>query len=156
MGDVRRHDVFAAFLHRQYAGRGVKRIACVADGNGALAKRLATFGFETTIYEVRPRKVYLPPGVNWISGFFTRETPVREDAIVGMHPDEATGEIVIAARKLRIPFAVCPCCVLGPESIGVGSESGWLNKLKRLAAGRAHHTQLAINGKRDVLYGRPL
>ena len=36
-------------------------------------------------------------------------------AIVGMHPDEATGALVDAALALRKPFAVVPCCVF-PES----------------------------------------
>ena len=36
-------------------------------------------------------------------------------AIVGMHPDQATGALVDAALALRKPFAVVPCCVF-PES----------------------------------------
>ena len=32
-------------------------------------------------------------------------------AIVGLHPDEATDGIVDEALKLRLPFAVMPCCV---------------------------------------------
>ena len=36
-------------------------------------------------------------------------------AIVGMHPDQATGAVVDAALALRKPFAVVPCCVF-PES----------------------------------------
>ena len=36
-------------------------------------------------------------------------------AIVGMHPDQATGAIVDAALVLHKPFAVVPCCVF-PES----------------------------------------
>jgi hypothetical protein len=31
--------------------------------------------------------------------------------IVGMHPDQATEEIVIQALKADIPFAIVPCCV---------------------------------------------
>lgn len=36
-------------------------------------------------------------------------------AIVGMHPDQATGALVDAALVLNKPFAVVPCCVF-PES----------------------------------------
>ena len=35
----------------------------------------------------------------------------RVSALVALHPDEATGEIVEQAVKHRIPFVVVPCCV---------------------------------------------
>lgn len=35
----------------------------------------------------------------------------RVSALVALHPDEATGEIVEQAVKHRIPFLVVPCCV---------------------------------------------
>ena len=31
--------------------------------------------------------------------------------IFGLHPDEATEDIVLAALKENVPFAVVPCCV---------------------------------------------
>ena len=31
--------------------------------------------------------------------------------LVGLHPDEVTADIVLAASRLRLPFAVVPCCV---------------------------------------------
>jgi hypothetical protein len=36
---------------------------------------------------------------------------LRVSALVALHPDEATGEIVEQAVKHRIPFVVVPCCV---------------------------------------------
>lgn len=35
----------------------------------------------------------------------------QASALVALHPDEATGEIVQQAVKHRIPFVVVPCCV---------------------------------------------
>lgn len=48
------------------------------------------------------------------------------DALVGLHPDQATEAIVDAALLLGLPFAVVPCCVF--PQLGLG---------RRLAGGQA-------------------
>jgi len=35
--------------------------------------------------------------------------------IVGFHPDQATEACIDLAKKLKVPFAVCPCCVFPSE-----------------------------------------
>jgi len=47
--------------------------------------------------------------VNDITGI--AETLRNASAVVGMHPDQATGAIVDLALALNVPFAVVPCCV---------------------------------------------
>ena len=47
------------------------------------------------------------------------------NAIVALHPDEATGVIVETAVENEIPFVVVPCCVfsrLFPERIKLSKE----------------------------------
>ena len=35
--------------------------------------------------------------------------------LAGMHPDQATEPIVDAALRLKLPFAIVPCCVFARE-----------------------------------------
>lgn len=37
------------------------------------------------------------------------------DLVVGFHPDQATEACLDLARRLGVPFAVCPCCVFPSE-----------------------------------------
>lgn len=39
------------------------------------------------------------------------ELVTNASAIVALHPDEATGDVVHIATEKRIPFVVVPCCV---------------------------------------------
>ena len=160
MGDKARHDVFAAWIKRVFGLRRFKRrkrrptIVCVADGKGALANRLSALGFAVTVFERRQRHPGLRPYVRHVRAEFTRDTPLKAtDLVVGMHPDEAAPEIVLAARRARRPFAVVPCCLLGPEAIDVKTERGWLNKIKSLARD-AMEARLPICGRNVVIWGR--
>merc|ERR1711862_996448 len=56
----------------------------------------------------------------------------RCDAIVALHPDEATGDIVECAVENRIPFVAVPCCVfsrLFPERFRPDVKKGDVNSL---------------------------
>jgi len=133
----------------------VGEVLVVADGKAQIARKLADRGIRTRIIEADPRYAGDPhPLVTCEEGWFDRDTPVREQLIIGMHPDEATAEIILAANKHQIPFAVVPCCVLGPEAEGVRRNFfAWIKKLKELA-GECQEKEINIDGKNLVLYRR--
>jgi len=154
VGDKARAEVFARFIHGCW-GQRVRKILAVADGKGELARKLANKGYDVRIVEDRPR--FAGPGHKHIQnqrGWFTAESSVAEDLIVAMHPDEATGEIVLAAVNQHKRFAVVPCCVKGREAAGVRSYDGWLKKLASLCRHRCQQTALHMRGKNIVLYSR--
>lgn len=150
MGDERRNDVFALFIKRQFPR--AKIILVVADGKGILARKLANKGFQCFVIENKPRfEGNKHPNITYKKGWFTRDSEVEADVIVGMHPDEATSEIIRAAIKNNKPFAVVPCCIKGKDSNGINGFQNWLKKLEFLA-GSCRKTQLPISGKNIVLY----
>jgi|GEM_PF-4374043 len=153
MGDSRRHRVFARFIRRQF-GRKASTILVVADGKGELARALANKGFRVRVVEAKPR--FSGRGhkrIQYTAGWFDESAPVPEDVIVAMHPDEATGEVVLAAKRLRKPFAVVPCCIKGKLSSGVGSFAGWVNKLMAAHGNCRRAVLKGMNGKNVVIYG---
>jgi hypothetical protein len=154
MGDTRRNTVFAQFITKNF-GRKAKTILVVADGKGELARALANKGFRVRVVEHKPR--FVGRGhkrIQYNSGWFDEFSPIPEDVIVAMHPDEATGEVILAAKRLRKPFAIVPCCIKGKLSSGVGSFAGWVNKLMA-EHGNCRCTVLkGMNGKNVVIYGR--
>ena len=118
MGDTRRHRTFVRFVNRTYPR--MTSALVVADGKGRLARLLSEHGVRVRVIEADGRYVGEPdPLIQYEEGWFERSTPVYEDVILGMHPDEATAEIILAANKNKKPFAVVPCCVLGREAEGV-------------------------------------
>ena len=154
MGDSARNEVFASFVKRNWPK--VERVLVVADGRGELARKLANKGFRVRIIEAQPRFVgRLHTRIEYEKGWFTRDTPVPEELIVGMHPDDATGEIVLAARNNGLPWAVVPCCIRGPEANGVDGYTAWLKKLMALDRTEGEEplqTQLPMTGKSIVLW----
>lgn len=151
MGDSARHREFSGFVRRNF--RQAKSVLVIADGKGKLARRLAERGFEVRVIEASPRFAGNPhPLVTYQRGWFTAETEVREDLIVGMHPDEATSEIILAAEYNQIPFAVVPCCIMGRHAKGVQGFDQWLKRLRSLTDRFVAHHQLKISGRNEVLY----
>ena len=83
----------------------------------------------------------------------------RVSALVALHPDEATGEIVEQAVKHRIPFVVVPCCVfarLFPERTTndgrpVSSYEDLLDFLQEKDPS-IQRTQLSFGGKNIALW----
>ena len=132
----------------------VESVLIVAGGKGRIARLLAKKGVRVRVMEGEARfSGKSDPMITYEEGWFDRNTPVREQLIIGMHPDEATAEIILAANKHGIPFAVVPCCVAGPESEGVrGSDRAWLETLKELAGGCCEEEELDMKGKNVVLY----
>jgi hypothetical protein len=152
MGDARRHRMFAAFINRTYPS--IESVLIVAGGKGRIARLLANKGVRVRVIEADPRySGQSEPLITYEEGWFDRNTEVPEELIIGMHPDHATAEIIFAANQHRIPFAVVPCCVCGPEAEGVSGVRGWLDRLKGFA-GDCCEEELDMKGKNVVLYRR--
>jgi len=155
MGDPRRNDVFAAFIQRNFPR--AKSVLCVADGRGELAAALCTAGRRVRVIEAQPRcAVRAKRGFRYQQGQFTRSTPVPEDLVVGMHPDEATEAIILAAKAAGKPFAVVPCCHT-PEHGGkacVATPGGWRNHLMALWPGALSTELRGMAGRNVVIWHR--
>ena len=155
MGDENRHIEFARFVHRRFPK--IERVLVIADGKGGLARKLANKGYRCRVIENSPRfdgKQH--PLIQYEKGFFNAEQNDVGDAqlIVGMHPDEGTGEIILASQKYKIPFAVVPCCALGRYSDGIGflQYVKWIKKLKLIS--NPTEFNLKISGRNLVLFRR--
>lgn len=69
-----------------------------------------------------------------------------------MHPDEATGEILLSAKQQNKSYAVVPCCVVGRYSEPKMSYLEWVKKLKGLF--NCQERALDIRGCNIVLYDK--
>lgn len=157
MGDSRRGQIFAQFIVRQFPK--ARCILDIASGKGQVARKLVNKGKVVTAMEAYPRlEGRAHPRIKYIAGYFTEDSEVGvHDLIVGMHPDEATSEIIRYATLHMIPFAVVPCCVKGRHSTGL-RYVGWLLKLEDLARHGGMDVcrmQLKITGKNTVIVGKP-
>lgn len=135
------------------------RVADVASGNGQLQANLYRRGFDRIVsWDTRRRNA--GPRRNYHIGRFDyRSAPRDYDLVVGMHPDAATDYIVAYAVKHRVPFVVCPCCVLPSasklEDIGY---DGWIRHLIGLATVTGFDVEkikLPMTGRNLVLVGMP-
>ena len=151
MGDSKRNTIFASFIKRNY--NRSQSILVVADGKGELSRELLSKGFSVRVIEKKPRfEGNIPKGLQYTKGFFTENTPIKEDIIVAMHPDEATSEVVLTAKKNKKRFAIVPCCYKGRFSDGISSSQTWINRLKKLYGGFTRETILPFSGKNVVLF----
>lgn len=149
MGDSRRFEVTRDFILRNYPR--AYSILCVADGKGDLSRLLQNTGRNAQVID---------PVYN--SLYFDRKWKHKCDLIVGLHPDEATAEIVIVGEKLQIPYLIVPCCVKGTEADILRQISGgkhsrvpfemWINRLKMLSKDSLKETQLRMRGQNLILY----
>lgn len=149
MGDSRRNEIFANFIVRNFPK--AKRILVVADGKGELAA-LLTKKYIVKVIEARPRQTIKRKRLTYKKGWFDTSYEVTEDLIVGMHPDEATAEIVKSARKYKKKFAIVPCCIKGIEAHGVRGFTEWVKKLMKLGK-PCRHSILKFSGKNIVIWG---
>jgi len=150
MGDSKRNIEFTRFIKRNYPK--VKSILVVADGLGELSSLLRREGYHTRTFEPRMRdRRKRARDVKYTRVYFTEKTEIWEDLIVGMHPDEATSEIILAAKKNNKPFAVVPCCIVGKLSSDIPGFNAWIKRLTHISGG-CNSTLLPIKGKNLVLY----
>lgn len=157
MGDSR-HEVFAKFIGNTFPVTRYPTVLCVADGKMDLVKELRSRGYTVTVYEPNPRVVShsrrFRKEVDIKRRTFTRDTAIypKPSFIVGMHPDEATVEIMKWASFNQVPFAVVPCCVKGDINYTRCSPSSkeWLRRLRTII--HCEMDQLPITGKNKVLF----
>lgn len=93
--------------------------------------------------------------------YFDWKIKDKYDAVIGLHPDEASDHIILYATKNRVPFLICPCCAIGGATTYWGARNNfksWLIYLKGLAEKenfKVIETLLPMNGKNLVLIGYP-
>lgn len=153
MGDPRRNVEFASFITRQFPK--ARSILVVADGKGELARKLANKGFKVRVIEDKPRfEGRIHKNIAYTRGWFSADTRIHEDLVVGMHPDEATAEIIHAAHAQGKAWAVVPCCVVGKFARNLGGNyQQWLSRLKKIDP-LCEENMLRISGKNIVLFRR--
>lgn len=157
MGDARRFDVFANFIHSNFPN--CKKIADIAGGKGYLQVALRNRGYDVITFDKRKGRKNRPGKFEFQYRYFDSSVKEDFDLMVGMHPDEATDVIIVEAAKRNIPFAIVPCCVM-PNAIpywGQRSYKQWIEHLKKSAQKlgyQVYEKQLKMNGCNLVLYGR--
>ena len=157
VGDPRRFHAFADVIARALHPSMI--IADVAGGKGYLQAALRERGFRSiTTWDRRRRTPMSRRGHRY--GWFTWDCPARYDAIVAMHPDEATDHAILYAAKHQIPALICPCCVRPSARLFLEPYKyhHWCRHLASLAtqAGlKVAWTTLPINGRRDVMILTP-
>lgn len=157
MGDRRRFDLFADFIARNF-NTGLN-VADVASGNGKLHGALTHRGFDNIVsWDKRQRNA--GPRRMFKYGYFDcRNAPRGYELVVGMHPDAGSDHIVGYAAKHRVPFAICPCCVLPSAFPYQGCKyDHWIEHLERLAGNarmRTAVTTLPMTGRNIVIAGWP-
>jgi len=158
MGDVRRFDLMASFVFRNFPKTA--RIADVAGGKGYLQMALRQRGFQH-VHTFDKRKGRRDrPTMRYSYRFFDDRVAEPFDLIVGMHPDQATDVIIQEAHKRKVPFVICPCCIM-PKAYsfwGQYSYGPWCDHLASKAAElgfRVIQTNLPMTGRSRVIAGWP-
>lgn len=161
MGDSRRFSLFADLIASNWPA---SRFVCdVAGGKGYLQAALYGHGFRNVIsWDKRPKYSKGLRAKHYRYGYFDyRSAPIDYELVVGMHPDQGTDHIVSYAVKHRVPFAICPCCILPSAQAYFypsNSYKHWCDHLAGLAerAGfRVTATSLPMAGRNEVLLGWP-
>lgn len=159
MGDARRFDVFADMIAARIPHRSAP-VADVAGGKGFLQAALRRRGFSEVIsWDKRRTTAKGRPGYRHAL-FDYRTAPDSYGLVVGMHPDGGTDHIIRYACKHRVPFVVCPCCVVPSAEPYHGPRrySAWVAHLARMAEGRGFRVEdisLRMTGCNVALIGFP-
>ena len=158
MGDRKRFSRFAELISQTCPDHSV-RIADVAGGKGHLQAALRGHGYDDIVtFDKRPKmakrhrqKFYR---YEWFS--FNKHRK-GFGLVVAMHPDEGTDHSILYAVKNRVPFLVCPCCILPSATSFWGRKSfgGWVSHLEGLAleSHEVRREMLPIAGRNLVLVG---
>ena len=116
-GDDSRFEEIAGFIYERY-GNKIKYIADVAGGQGLLAKALnKKYNYEAEVIDPREHQV---KGVSNRQGEYMRDMADYYDLIIGLHPDEATREVVESAHKK--PVLLIPCCNFWDRTRKLGAK----------------------------------
>lgn len=116
-GDDSRFEEIAAFIYGRY-GNSIKYIADVAGGQGLLAKILCRkYNYEAEVIDPREHQL---KGVSNRQGEYSQDMAGYYDLVIGLHPDEATREVVESAHEK--PVLVVPCCNFWDRTQKLGSK----------------------------------
>ena len=116
-GDNSRFDEVAKFIYERY-GNTIKYIADVAGGQGLLTKVLnKKYNYESEVIDPRQYQV---KGVPNRQTEYKKEMADFYDIIIGLHPDEATRDVVESAHVK--PILVVPCCNHWDTTTKLGSK----------------------------------
>lgn len=116
-GDSTRFEILAEYIYERF-GNSIKYIADVAGGQGVLSRILnKKYNYNSEVID--PRGFALK-GVSNRQSEYTRQMAEYYDLIVGLHPDEATREVVESA--MCKPIIVVPCCNFWDNSQKLGSK----------------------------------
>jgi hypothetical protein len=146
-GDPDRFGAVAALVASAF-GRSVRYVADVAGGQGQLARELRKrHGYEVEVVDPRPHRLR---GVAGAAEQFTADRAAYYDLVVGLHPDEATREVVESA--IVRPIVIVPCCNFWDRGRRLGRDAllnaieGWLGE-----RGVAHRREpLAFCGPMNI------
>jgi hypothetical protein len=159
MGDIRRFHLFADLIARNLSPDF--RIADVASGKGALQAALYQRGYRRVVsWDKRKRNGRLRQNYRY-EYFDYRSAPRKYDAVVAMHPDEATDHCVLYAARYRVPAIICPCCVMPSGAQYGGARADYVSWMRHcIGLAREHRlcvteAQLPMDGRNRVLICRP-
>ena len=158
MGDPRRFHAFADLIQKHIPLDA--KIGDIAGGKGYLQAALFQRGYRNvTTWDVRKRCA--SPRRGYRHSLFDYRTAPSYDAVVGMHPDGATDQLLQYAAERHVPALIVPCCAIGSVNAYWGARGGyreWMDYLKNRAdylGLSVIHTALSINGRNEVLICRP-
>lgn len=158
MGDSRRFDLFGALIARNLDP--AMHVADVAAGKGYLQASLRERGFRNVeSWDRRRRMAKARPMYRY--GYFDHRSAPDYDAVVAMHPDEATDHAILYAGDRRVPAIICPCCAKPSAAAywGANCFRAWMDHLVALARREQLHVTLAelrMVGRNQVLILRPM
>lgn len=159
MGDRRRFDILARWLLDNFPPHRYPRVADVAGGRGYLSLALSELGYRATVIDPRKTNLGRSDIKRRRGNLFDRQVrPYKAiyadhyDVVVGLHPDEATEELVASA--IVRPAVIVPCCNYwrGPEAHGTSSVAEMCRRWWRRHAIAWRETRLQMSGKNLLLW----
>lgn len=159
MGDNKRGPVFASWVCKNFPN--INNILDIAGGKGQVARKLANKKRNVCVIDAKPRfEGRHHPKIIYKSRWFSENINInyKADLVIGMHPDDATGEIIRYAIKHHLPFAVVPCCIRGRDSTNIPNFKLWVDHLSRIAKKAGYNVSvdlLKMQGKNIVIKGIP-
>ncbi len=117
-GDPTRFEVVADFISQTF-GNKLKVIADVAGGRGMLSRILnKKYNYNSVVFD--PRGFALL-GVDNVTKEFNPQDASYYDLVIGLHPDQATRQVVEAA--LLTNTLVIPCCNFWDQTHKLGRDA---------------------------------
>lgn len=151
-GDPERFDVIAAFVAERFPA--ARYIADVAGGQGMLSRVLRK-KYQLEAEVVDPRGWTLK-GVPARADYYSHTMADYYDLIIGLHPDEATREVVDSARTRDV--LIVPCCNFWDQAAKLGQEEliAAITDCHRGRGGQVERVTLGFRGpKNHALVLRP-